>query len=46
MKDLYLFTDIEPCFMCLMALAHSRIKRVYFRDENKFDGSIVSNDGV
>ena len=41
MKDLYLLTDIEPCFMCAMALTHSRIDRVYFMRENQFDGAIL-----
>ena len=41
MKDLYLITDIEPCYMCAMALTHSRIERVYFKNENKFDGAII-----
>ncbi len=30
MKDLFLITDIEPCFMCAMGLVHSRIARLYF----------------
>ena len=29
MKDLYLLCEGEPCFMCAMALVHSRISRVY-----------------
>jgi tRNA-specific adenosine deaminase 3 len=41
MKDHYLFTDIEPCFMCAMALVHSRISRLYFKRENVIDGAIV-----
>lgn len=44
MKDLYLITEIEPCFMCAMALVHSRISRVYYVKENKFDGGFISNE--
>jgi len=29
MKDLYLISNFEPCFMCAMALTHSRISRIY-----------------
>ena len=32
MKDHYLITDTEPCFMCGMALVHSRILRLYFKE--------------
>ena len=39
MKDLYLVTEVEPCFMCGMALVHSRINRVYFvQDSAKLEG--------
>jgi len=39
MKDLYLVTEVEPCFMCGMALVHSRISRVYFvQDSAKLEG--------
>ena len=41
-QGLYLFTFREPCFMCSMALVHSRIERVYFFDENNFDGGLIS----
>lgn len=41
LKDLYLFVDIEPCFMEAMGLTHSRISRVYFKKENDFDGAIL-----
>jgi tRNA-specific adenosine deaminase 3 len=33
MKGLSMLTSMEPCFMCAMALVHSRIKRVYFMKE-------------
>ena len=39
MKDLYLVTEVEPCFMCGMALVHSRINRVYFvQDSANLEG--------
>ena len=39
MKDLYLVTEVEPCFMCGMALVHSRINRVYLvQDSAKLEG--------
>ena len=41
LKDHFLLTDIEPCYMCAMALVHSRISRLYFRDDNKIDGAII-----
>ena len=40
--DIYLCTDFsvfikcEPCVMCTMALLHSRIAELYFRDERTF----------
>ena len=42
-KELILLTDIEPCFMCAMALIHCRIHEVIFAHENKFDGGLVSH---
>ena len=36
LKDFYLFIKNEPCFMCTMALTHSRVNRLYFIDSNIF----------
>lgn len=41
-QNLYVFTVKEPCFMCAMALVHSRIDRLYFINLNNFDGAITS----
>lgn len=41
-QGFYLFTFNEPCFMCSMALVHSRIERVYFIKYNKKDGALSS----
>lgn len=41
-QGLYLFTWKEPCFMCCMALVHSRIERVYFVEYNEIDGALAS----
>ena len=32
----------EPCMMCAMALVHSRIRRVFVRDENRERGALIS----
>ena len=42
-KDLIVLTDVEPCFMCAMALVHSRVNTVVFRNLNKIDGAFVSH---
>jgi tRNA-specific adenosine deaminase 3 len=41
-ENFYVFTIKEPCFMCAMALVHSRIDRIYFISENTYDGALVS----
>jgi tRNA-specific adenosine deaminase 3 len=41
-QGLYLFTKKEPCFMCSMALVHSRIERIYFQENNYLDGALES----
>jgi tRNA(Arg) A34 adenosine deaminase TadA len=38
-QGLYMFIFNEPCFMCAMALVHSRIERVYFFKDNLIDGA-------
>lgn len=42
LENFYIFTLKEPCFMCAMALVHSRIERVYFLKENLYDGAFIS----
>jgi tRNA-specific adenosine deaminase 3 len=42
LEDLYIFTFSEPCFMCAMAVTHSRIARVYFLKDNLTDGALCS----
>ena len=42
MKDLILVMDIEPCYMCSMALIHSRIAKVFFVHPNPADGGLLS----
>jgi tRNA-specific adenosine deaminase 3 len=41
-QSLYVITLKESCFMCSMALVHSRIGRVYFMEDNSEDGALVS----
>lgn len=41
-QGLYLFTFKEPCFMCSMALVHSRIEKVYFIEYNQKEGALAS----
>ena len=42
-RDLIVLTDVEPCFMCAMALVHSRVNTVVFRNLNKVDGAFTSH---
>ncbi len=42
-KDQVVITDVEPCFMCAMALIHSRAALVIFRNLNQIDGALVSH---
>jgi tRNA-specific adenosine deaminase 3 len=42
LENFYLFTITEPCFMCAMALVHSRVGRVYYLNDNSFDGAFKS----
>ena len=42
-KDLIIITDVEPCFMCAMALIHSRAQLVIFKNRNEYDGAFVSH---
>ena len=41
-ENMFVFTTNEPCFMCSMALVHSRIARIYFIGENDIDGGLGS----
>ena len=45
LKDLFVFVKTEPCFMCAMALVHSRVARLYFENVNRFDGAIEGVEG-
>ena len=42
MKDLDILVDVEPCFMCAMALIHSRISRLYFMNANTVSGGLCT----
>ena len=42
-KDLMVVMDVEPCFMCAMALIHSRANLVIFKNRNEQDGAFVSH---
>jgi len=42
MKDLIAIVSVEPCYMCSMALIHSRISKLLFNNWNKSDGGIES----
>ena len=42
-RDLIVLTDVEPCFMCAMALVHSRVNTVIFRNLNSVDGAFTSH---
>ena len=43
MKDLTVLLTVEPCFMCAMALIHSRVSRVIYMNPNHKDGALYSN---
>jgi tRNA-specific adenosine deaminase 3 len=45
LKDLTVLTDVEPCFMCSMALVHSRVGTVIFKNGNPTDGGLTSLHG-
>ncbi|RKP37014.1 cytidine deaminase-like protein, partial [Dimargaris cristalligena] len=40
------YTTMEPCVMCSMALTHSRIRRLFYLDTNPEEGGLKSNFGV
>lgn len=42
-KDMIIVMDVEPCFMCAMALIHSRASLVIFKNRNVQDGAFVSH---
>jgi len=37
-----MISEGEPCFMCSMALVHSRIGKVYFIKESAYAGGLNS----
>ena len=40
LKDCDIWVSLEPCAMCAGALAHARIKRIYYSAEDKKGGAI------
>ena len=42
-KDMIVVTDVEPCFMCAMALVHSRAGIVVFKNLNAENGAFVTH---
>ena len=40
--DLELYSTVEPCIMCSMALLHSRISRLFFQKHNPLSGGLSS----
>lgn len=42
--NFFAFLSHEPCYMCAMALLHSRIKCVIFDKENKNNGALSSQE--
>ena len=42
LTDCYVYTSLEPCFMCAAALVHTRISGLIFAASDKKFGGIVS----
>jgi tRNA(Arg) A34 adenosine deaminase TadA len=42
LKDMTVVLDVEPCFMCAMALVHSRVGTLVFKHRNLQDGGIAT----
>lgn len=42
LSDCYIYSTLEPCFMCAAALVHTRIKGVIFAASDKKFGGITS----
>jgi tRNA-specific adenosine deaminase 3 len=42
LEKFYVITLVEPCFLCAMAMVHSRVDRVYFLNEDLKQGAMVS----
>lgn len=40
--DLEVYTTVEPCVMCSMALLHSRIEKLFFQKKNPLSGGVSS----
>ncbi len=46
LQDCDLYTTIEPCLMCMGAILHSRIKKIYFGVYDEKFGAIFSRTKV
>lgn len=43
MKDIEIVINYEPCMMCAMAMVHSRVARVIYKEQNKLYLGAMNN---